>query len=448
MIHDIAIVGGGPAGAAAAILLVRAGARVALIDRARPEGDRAAPRLEGLSPRVLQVMAAQGLDALGVGPAVARETRWGAFDQAPNREHPVERAAFDQGLRAQATREGLTVVRARAGRLSAGRVALPGRMLAAGLVVEARGRAAPAGSGARRTRLRGPGTVAICGWDARGDEGAAIEARPDGWTWRIAAPDGVAHGNGRGGTPSYVQIVREARGVAPGAPGLAAAWRTMLGSEPPRRLTARAAELRLLAPELDPDLPRIGDAAVAMDPLSGHGVFWALSHALAAVPMLRAILDGEAELARAFHRARVAAQFWRQARIGRDFHRATGFDTPFWRDRAEWPDAPSDGAPAHGHASGVALRRQVVVREGRLVVAEALVTPRDPDGVAFVAGREIGPVLRRLAGAPLPARAEFCARVLPEAPLAEAGLIHDWLSDRGVRALPPTICEQGREVRA
>jgi hypothetical protein len=205
----------------------------------------------------------------------------------------------------------------------------------------------------------------------------------------------------------------------------------MTGGEAPR-VVARAAELRLSAPELDPALPRIGDAAVAMDPLSGHGVFWALSHALAAGPMLRAILDGEAELARAFHRARVAAQFWRQARIGRDFHRAAGFDTPFWRARAAWPD----DAPAHTAAPAVVLRRQVVVRDGRLVEAEALVTPRDPDGVAFVAGREIAPVLRRLDGAPLPAKAEFCARVLPEAPPAEAGLIHDWLTDRGVRALP------------
>ncbi len=455
IVHDVAIVGGGPAGAAAAILLARAGARVSLIDR----GGKG-PRLEGLSPRVLQVMAGQRLEAAGVGPAVERAVRWGAHDQAPNREHPVERSAFDAGLRAQAAGEGVRVLRARAGRSTPGQVELSDGAVQARLVVEARGRAAPAG----RARLRGPATVAICGWAKGGVEGAGesrdgrtgdgrtgIEARPDGWVWRAAMvgagpglADRPAYGSGCSEAPAYGQMVRDARGVARGIDGLAAAWRAMLGSEPPERLTARAAELRLNAPELDPDLPRIGDAAVAMDPLSGHGVFWALSHAMSAVPMLRAILDGEAELARAFYRARVAAQFWRQARTGRDFHRLAGFDTPFWQARAGWPD----DVPAHGEPLGVALRRQVVVRDGRLVEADALVTPRDPDGVAFVAGREIAPVLRRLGQAPLPARAEFCARVLPEASPAEAGLIHDWLSDRGVLSLPPTTGDEWREVRA
>ena len=102
--HDIAIVGGGPAGAAAAILLARAGARVALIDRGGIDRSGVARRLEGLSPRVLQVMAEHGLDAAGIGPPMIRATSWGALHQAPNREHPVERVAFDAGLRAQAAR--------------------------------------------------------------------------------------------------------------------------------------------------------------------------------------------------------------------------------------------------------------------------------------------------------------------------------------------------------
>ena len=88
------------------------------------------------------------------------------------------------------------------------------------------------------------------------------------------------------------------------------------------------------------------------------------------------------------------------------------------------------------------------MRDGRLVEAEALVTPRDPDGVAFVAGREIAPLLRRLGASPLPGRAEFCARILPEAPPAQARLIHDWLTDRGIGGLPRGERDQGREVPA
>jgi menaquinone-9 beta-reductase len=413
---DIAIVGGGPAGAAAAILLARNGARVTLIDDGLSR-----PRIEGLSPRVLQILQAHRFEAAGVGPAVPRAIDWGALGATPNHEHPVERRAFDAALRRQAEREDVTVIRARAGRLSTGQVTLPGGTLRAGLVVDARGRAAPVARG----RLRGPQSIAIVGWAGPPtNAGASISARSDGWVWRVTVPR----------TGDWIQLVRDAHELAPGAGGLAEAWREAIGGPAPGRLAARAAELRLTSPRLDPALPRIGDAAVALDPLSGHGVFWAISSALAAPPMLRAILDGQVVLACAFYRDRVAATFWRQARIGRDFHRMSGLATPFWASRSAWPD----DEPAHRRVEAASLRHGVVVRDGRLVEAEVLVTPREPDGVAYVAGREIAPVLRRLGGSALPGRAEFCARILPEAPPAEAALVHDWLVDRGVRALPPT----------
>ena len=59
-------------------------------------------------------------------------------------------------------------------------------------------------------------------------------------------------------------------------------------------------------------------------------------------------------------------------------------------------------------------------------------TPRDPEGVAFVRGREVGPILARARGGPLPDRAAFAARILHDTAPGEAGLIHDWLTERGV----------------
>lgn len=198
---------------------------------------------------------------------------------------------------------------------------------------------------------------------------------------------------------------------------------------PPAPLV-RACELRLTAPELDPACLCVGDAAVAMDPLSGHGVFWALSSALAAQPLSRALLDGEPELARRFYRDRVAETFWRQARIGRDFHRLSGFEEPFWSARRDWPDS----RPAQPSVDRPRLRPQVVVRDGRLAEAEVLVTRRDPGGVAFVLGHEIAPILRRIGAGPWPDRRAFCRRVLPDTAPDQAGAIHDWLLDRGLAA--------------
>lgn len=406
-LFDIVTAGGGPAGAAASILLKRAGARVALVDGGAPPA-----RVEGLSPRVVAILAAQGLAAEGVGPAVARQADWGKLTGAPNREHPVERAAFDAGLWAQAAAEGVTVISGTIRRAASGRLDLAdGRSIRAGLIVEARGRRAPAAAG----RRRGPGTVAIGGWTGAPRAHASIAAQPDGWVWTAPMPEGA-----------WTQVVVDA---ATARSGPAAAWRRVTAEPVPRCFVVRGAELRLAAPSFDPGRLRIGDAAVAMDPLSGHGVFWALSSALAAVPLARAVLDGELALAARFYQARVVDTFWRQARIGRDFHRLAGFDTPFWTARAAWPDAlPAEPKPPQAPL----LRRQVVVKKGRLAEATALVTPRDPAGVAFVQGREIAPILARIERGPLPGRAAFQSRILPDAPPEVAGAIHDFLRHRGV----------------
>ena len=69
-------------------------------------------------------------------------------------------------------------------------------------------------------------------------------------------------------------------------------------------------------------LIRVGDAALAMDPLSGHGVFEAIASAKAAVPVVNTMLrrPDDAALARAFYEERVRLGFERFARIGRDFY--------------------------------------------------------------------------------------------------------------------------------
>ncbi|WP_323771808.1 NAD(P)/FAD-dependent oxidoreductase [Antarctobacter sp.] len=409
-VPDIAIAGGGPAGAIAAILLTRAGARVTLVDGA-PRTDW----VEGAGARLVTAMRAQNLALEGLGPMVERRVTWGDLTGIPNREHILSRRAFDAGLRAQAEAEGVTRVNGTVAKVQPGAILLAdGRCIAAGLVFEARGRRARTAPG----RKRGVPTVSISAPTQAVAPGAEVIAHVDGWIWRIS--DGV-----RG----WSQVTVD----ADAASDPAQVWRDMIGFDLPASARVTGAELRLSAPDLDPDVPRLGDAAVAMDPLSGHGLFWALASALMAAPLAEALLGGRTDMARRFYKDRVVATFDRQARVGRDFYRAAGLDGPFWQARRIWPDdIPAEPVPP----AAAFLERRVVVRGGRLAETNVLITPQEPEGVAFVGGIEIGPVLALLRHGTLPDKDAFARHILTDAPPETAFRIHDWLTDRGIPTAP------------
>lgn len=430
---DVLVLGAGPAASLAALRLAREGRSVCLVGRPDTR-----PRWEGASPRVVALLAAEGLTTDAIGPAVRRTARWAGLPTAANAEHPVDRCALDRDLLALARAGGVAVIEADVTALRGTAATTSAGDFTAPRVIEARGRRAPAGAGARR----GPATLAIAGWVAPADAatvaagpGTALTATAMGWQWQLAPGDGRL----------WVQICLDA---ADARAGTAAAWAAFqsqpgLGQLPlPVAPLVRGSALRLTAPVLDPDCLRVGDAAVALDPLSGHGLFWALSSALMVPPLLAAIEAGEAELAQRFYADRVTATFWRQSRISRDFHAlvhdaagsAAGGTTagPFWSARAAWPDS----LPAHPGREAPALARRIIVADGRLVEAEVLLTPQEPDGVAFVRGLPLAPVLARFGPGPLPDPAAFAA-ACPALSPAEAGFLHGWLASRGVGLAAP-----------
>lgn len=425
--YDIAIAGGGPAGSMAASMLAGAGFRVALVTRLSNR-----PRLEGLSPRVVAMLRAHGLPLDGVTPPRQRRARWGDFQGDQNVEHIVRRDVFDRGLLTEAQARGVGVIEGSIAGVSPKHRSIrlaDGRDIAAELLFEARGR--------RATRLHdcegraaqiGPETISVAGFVAGrpcGGLGSEVMSRAEGWTWRACLGD----------DRDWLQVVGDARGSAGsrGETRLKRLWHRVLGPDaedtplPPQPLVS-AASLRLNAPVLDPRCPRLGDAAVAIDPLSGHGLFWAVSSALMAPPIARALLDGEGALARDFYHDRVVGTFWRQARIGRDLHAESGHDGAFWQARRTWPDRE----PAHPAVGRPRIEERVLVRDGVLSRGEVLVTNDDPGGAAFVFGQEIAPVLRAMGDRPLPDAKTFHREVLPEVPATLAGQLHGWLLSRGL----------------
>ena len=391
---DVAVAGGGPAGAFAARELARAGIKTILIDPATTR-----PRLEGLGERVAHILRQKGLeDALQAASApMRRSVRWAGLNETANGERLVRRHDFDVALRKAAMDAGVTVRTTRLRRIdqvdpeTGITLSLAdGETVTARLMIDARGRQAPSG-----TRKKGPQTLAIAGRLSGPalHSGTHVEATPQGWIWSAAEP-GFGH---------WLQICIDADDLSgSGQAALAERMRSFL-SQPQfgdrfeacgfeGDLLARPAGLVLSAPDLPLPVLPIGDAAVAIDPLSGHGLFWALSSALAAVPSVLTLLeDGDPDLAARFYRHRVVGTFWRQARIGRDFHRLeTGLAAhPFWAARAAWPD----DEPAHTEAHDIRLERRVVVDSNRLREREVLIMPQDPEGVAFVCGLPVRDLL-------------------------------------------------------
>jgi geranylgeranyl reductase family protein len=118
---DAVVVGAGPGGSIAALVLARAGARVALVDKAAFPRDKACGDLIG--PRGVRVLeelgvsvpdAGHGADLLVVGPSGNR-SRLPAFAGRSYADHGivVPRLVFDDALRRAAIASGAQPVRAR-----------------------------------------------------------------------------------------------------------------------------------------------------------------------------------------------------------------------------------------------------------------------------------------------------------------------------------------------
>lgn len=412
--RGIVVLGAGPAGAAVALGLRRLGHTVTVVGT-----PRAFDAIEGVSDRVVAGLRGVGIEAAlaAIADPSPRRATWAGQTTALNSERLVDRAAFDRLLWQELQDHGVECLAARVMRWTPGehgdqghtlQVQRPGdaqsQTLRARFVVEARGRLAPHPP---QGVIRGPETVALL-WRgqgaAGGEAGSAVESLPGGWAWCARLPTG----------PVALQLTVDPSTIAlPPRAQLGAFIRERLSTVDAALpfLDTAAAEVHalartsgaVLAPEVCAEnWLRVGDAAMAADPLSGNGIFQSLSSALQAPMVVHTLLNHPADAphARRFHTERVQGLFQRFARIGRDFYaqEARWAGEPFWAARSAWPDAlPAHGA--EGHEPPRIEQRPVVDRD-RIRLAEVLVTAEQQLGIWHVDGVEVAPLWRAAQAAP------------------------------------------------
>ena len=375
---DIVILGAGPAAIAAACGLRRLGHDCVLI------GTSHNTAVEGMSERSLVLLRQSGLvtAATTVHVPAERVGTWAGEALLGGREYVVHRAELDAALRVDATSSGVTVRSERALRIER-----PGRLwrvrtergeVLCHVLIDARGRRA------QRSVQRGPELIAVCQRFQLREPGrllTRIEAAPQGWCW-LAASGGTAwlQVTSSSKEPSLRLGLRQhLRRFLAAAPDLAEA---LSGAAPLGTPVARAATATLSAVPQKTGLLRAGDAALALDPLSGQGIYESLRSAHIATAAAHTFLaTAQWQPIEQFLGERMS-ELWQRKNATAALHylrQAQSTPVAFWRQSAthyESLHAPPSSGP------GVArIEWRPVLNGMRIEVRRVVVTPRSPRGV-------------------------------------------------------------------
>jgi flavin-dependent dehydrogenase len=350
---DVAVVGGGPAGAVTAHQLARAGLRVALLERTAGPVERVGENLPA-SARALLARLDLGntLDLLDAVPALGLRSFWGSatpsetsalFNPYGHGWH-LDRGRFDGALWRAALGAGVWAARGvelqpprprSDGWHLAGRLAGTPLELSARFLVDATGRGAWLSRRLGSPCHRLDDLVGLAfRFEGTRCQQATVEAFSDGWWYTAPLPgdrqvsiamldaDDLA-GRRRAGRASWQAL----------AAGTVTAG--LHGGSPvgvPRVWLARSQVASATAPT--GWLP-VGDAALAFDPLSSLGLSFALASAREAAAVITASLAGAGTAPLADYLAGLRAELSSYRRTHRDVYRREQrwSDRPFWRSR-------------------------------------------------------------------------------------------------------------------
>lgn len=438
---DAIIIGAGPAGCAAAIVLAEAGRSVLLIDR--PAGARRA-LAESIPPSARRILTELGVDqavsSAGFQPWRGNTVWWA--DAPPRVEHfsndrvgfQVDRHLFDRVLRDAAARAGAQIiegtVRSAAPPMVTVDVDGQEERLTAPWILDCSGRAGVLARQGLRELDASHRTVALAGiwhattpWPATIDGHTLVASHADGWAWSVPVARDVRYvtvmvdpvrSHLTKDAPALEVYEAELSKVAPFADVLASA---ALVAGP----WGADASLYGASRHSGPGFLLVGDAASFIDPLSSFGVKKALTSGWLAGIVVTSILDAQSMQTAAleFFESRerqVSASFRRQAaRYAED----AGARHPFWQARAaaghtDGEDEIVDPAVLAGDPSVVAALRilqqqpvlsvrqsdevtviqRPVIRASRLVMDDHVALTAWPEGVRYIRNVDVLLVLR------------------------------------------------------
>ena len=428
---EVAVLGAGPAAVATACALRRLGHTVRLFGRGRHHA------LEGLSVRALALLEHYGLSvaaACATHPA-ARGGHWGGSPVSAGHEFIVDRRAFDHALREDAAAHGVSLEEEFALAIEPAarghRVRTCSGTHRAGVLIDARGRRGG------RPQARGPSLIALS------QRLSAVPASPprtlicpleDGWCWFAS--------DGAGG--AVLQLIVASRGLARRADpaqrlrecvaALAVCESDLRCARLEGEPCARAASARLSAPgTAPPGSLRAGDAAVAMDPLSGHGLYEALAWAGAASAAAHTWLEGRSwEPVERFLADRARERWSAGIALAAGFYRqqATATPTAFWRHCADAYAAQLAGLRASAGRPEGRWQLRPVLNGSVIEMRRVVVTEERPRGVWQVERVELARLEEFFLAQPA-ADVPQAARYLARPPAAVASAV-GWLRACGL----------------
>jgi flavin-dependent dehydrogenase len=385
---DVVVLGAGPAGAAATVALARRGFTTAVVSKGVTTG------VQGLSARALVSLTEAGLAPAAhcaSGPA-ARVVFWSGERSERGQEGLVEREVFDASLRS-CLRDSPACWMDSAARsitfdndlwqVETSLGPIRGRTL-----LDARGR------GARRSDERGPLLVSrslILKSRQRMPARSALAALDDGWCWIAMARSGVVCAQfvtSANQQWDREQLARRIRDAAEKLPAIAVPVDQLIAQGENR---AYAAVARYSQPSRGPGHLRIGDAAVAMDPLSGNGIHEAVRSARVAVAAINSYLHGVPWSVVARFVDERSRELWR---------RSVTTAADFYRLQADWSGSEfwACAAATYGRAAQKATDRvdgdgrfefRPVLNEERIELRRVWVSNDFPRGVWKVDGHSI-----------------------------------------------------------